>query len=169
MSEVKVITEENNKADIEEWFQQAKKQTLETLPEFIRHLMADYHHDYGTIVHAMTACAIATVWACDRTDQGGITGFQAGFLMWGFIRHWSFENNKTGLRILNYDDLLFPQYESKFDKTISPEVWECVQKQAREYLKGIDGKEPFTADSVVAHWKSIVDGKVPFGFTVKED
>lgn len=168
MSEVKVITEEDNKSDIEEWFKQAKKQTLDTLPDFIRHLMTDYHHDYGTIVHAMTACAIATVWACDRTEQGGITGFQAGFITWGFIRHWSFENNKTGLRIINYDDLLYPQYESRFEKAISPEIWESVQKEAHTRLEN-DGKEWFAHESVIAHWKSIVDGNVPFGFTVKED
>ena len=40
------ITEENNKADIDQWFQDAAKQTFDTLPEFIRHVMNDYVHDY---------------------------------------------------------------------------------------------------------------------------
>ena len=32
-----------------EWFANAKKQTLETLPAFMNHVLNDYCHDYGTI------------------------------------------------------------------------------------------------------------------------
>ena len=43
---VKEITEED-KETIAGWFASAKVQTCETLPEFIRHLMHDYRHDYS--------------------------------------------------------------------------------------------------------------------------
>lgn len=64
------------------WFDQARNQTLETLPKFTDQIM-NSHHDYNSVVHAIAACALATAYACDHSSNGGITGFQAGFVMWG--------------------------------------------------------------------------------------
>lgn len=164
--EKKVVTEENNRADIEEWFAAAPKQTFETLPAFIKHVMDDYYHDYGTVCHAISACAVATAWACDNMEgaYGGITGFQAGFVMWGFVRHWSKTSNKCGLKLVDYDDFLYPQYEYKHDKTISADVWERIQEQAKQNLV----ERNYADNRVIEHWESIVDGKVPFGYRVEE-
>ena len=152
----------------EQWFADADKITLETLPEFLRHLMEDYKHDYGTICHALSAGAIATMWAMNNHPQGGITGFQSGAVLWGVIKNWSYRSNKTGLRLIDYDDLLYPQYEDKFSKTISPNIWELLQKEAQKRLDK-DAVDTFNAaDSVVNHWKNIVAGVVPFGFKIKE-
>ena len=52
-----------------EWFEQAREQKLETLPEFMNHILNDYRHDYGTICHAISACALAAAWAADNSDQ----------------------------------------------------------------------------------------------------
>ena len=92
---MKTITEEMKIH--EEWYKQAKEQTLETLPAFLNHLINDYGHDYGTICHAIAAGAIGAAYALERSPQGGITGFQAGCIMWCFIRHWNYDHNKTGL------------------------------------------------------------------------
>lgn len=119
----------------EEWFKEAKEMTLEKLPEFLRHLMEDYQHDYGTICHALSAGAIATAWALDRHHNGGITGFQSGFVMWDFVRNWSFSSNKCGLKIVDYDNLLYPQYGYRFDKTMTKDIWESIQKQAKEKIE----------------------------------
>lgn len=151
-----------------EWFAEAKTQTLETLPDFISHVMNDYAHDYGTVCHAISACAVAAAWAANECDGacGGITGFQAGFVMWDFIKEWSYPNNKTALKIVNYDDMLYPQYERKFQKTMQKETWEGIQKAAKENLSA---KEKFVHPDVEAHWKSIVDGQIPFGYTIEGD
>ena len=132
----KTISEEMNVQ--KEWYAKAKDMTLEELPDFLQHLMADYQHDYGTICHAMTAGALATMWAMDHTDQGGITGFQAGAIMWEFIRNWAYTDNKTSLKIINYDDFLYPQYGHKFDKTMSAETWATIQKEAAAKIKEAD-------------------------------
>lgn len=150
-----------------EWFANAKKQTLETLPAFMKHVLNDYCHDYGTICHAISACAIAAAWAADGSEQGGITGFQAGFVMWDVIRQWRYPSNKCGLKIIDYDNMLFPQYEYKFsDKEIPQSTWESLQKQAEELLRE---EKPYAHETVIEHWQSIIDGNVPFGYTVKED
>lgn len=148
-----------------EWFEQARKQTVETLPKFIRHIMCDYKHDYGTVCHAVAACALAGMWAADNTEQGGITGFQSGFVMWDIVKQMCYTGNKCGLKITNYDDFLYPQYEEKFDRKISKRIWESLQKEAEYQLKERAKAHP----TVKQHWQSIVDGHVPFGFKVEDE
>ena len=58
--------------------------------------------DYGTVCHAIALSAVATAWAANKTAQGGITGFQAGAVMWEFIKNWSYSSNKTGMRLVDY-------------------------------------------------------------------
>ena len=151
----------------EEWFQQARKiETPEELAEFARHLLDDYVHDYGTVVRAVSAIALAGAWL--GANKEGITGFQAGFVMWDFVGNWSYPDNKIGLRIIDYDNILYPQYEGYFnDKIISPERWEAIQELAKEKLKGLD--DGYAACEVEKHWRSIANGVVPFGFRVKGD
>lgn len=162
----KILDEAKDRQEIDQWYAAAKKQTFNTLPDFIKHVMDDYVHDYGTVVHAITACAIATAWACDEMEgaRGGITGFQASFVMWCFIQHWIKENNKCGMRLLDYDDLLFPQYAYKFEKTLPPQNWAEIQKEARRLLDS----ESYATPYVREHWLSIANGNLPFGFKLEE-
>lgn len=146
----------------EQWYEEAKKQTTTTLPDFINHLMNDYEHDYGTCCHAIAAGAIATSWAMNGVLN--ITGFQAGAVMWEYIQHWQYTSNKTGLKMIDYDYLLYPQYESHFDKQISAKKFELLQKEAKFLLSNPGGVE-----KVRAHWQSIVDGVIPFGYTIKKE
>jgi hypothetical protein len=152
------ITEESGVH--KQWYEDAKNQTVETLPEFIRHLTQDYEHDYGTICHAMSAAACASCWAINGTDQGGITGFQAGAVMWGFISHWMSKEGKP-LRLIDYSDMLYPQYEERF-KTISKDTLEYLQKEASTILAE---KDTMNAN-VRRHMEFISGGGVPFGFSV---
>lgn len=117
-----------------EWYRQARKETLETLPAFLNHLLTDYQHDYGTICHALAAGATAAAWAMNSAPQGGITGFQGGAVMWQFIREWNYSSNQSGLSIVDYDKLIYPQYADKFEKTISPEIWAKVQELAQKSI-----------------------------------
>lgn len=159
MKMVEKITEEQNVHQA--WYEEAKKVTVEALPEFVRKLTQDYGHDYGTICHAIAAAAVAAAHAVEHSPVGGITGFQGGAVMWEFIRHWQGIDGPT--RLMQYDDMLFPQMEHKF-RAISAETWEHLQKKAKENLSG---DRAFAHPDVVAHWKSIAKGKVPFGFAVE--
>ena len=149
-----------------EWFAKAANEihTPEDLTNFAKELFENYQHDYGTVCHAVSALALAGAWLGTKIE--GITSFQAGFVMWDFIKEWKFSNNECGLRIINYDDMLYPQYEGKFtSKTINPWQWNKLQELAKKKLE----EELGVVESVRAHWQSIVDGKVPFGYIVKED
>ena len=165
MKEKIIITEEMHLE--KEWFKKAANQTFETLPDFMNHIMNDYCHDYGTVCHAIATCAIAAAHAANNTNGacGGITGFQASFVMWDFIKQWQYSSNKTGLKIIDYDDMLYPQNGYKFSKTMSESLWREIQKQAKEELKNRQN----VAEIVVKHWQNIVNGKVPFGYAAVED
>lgn len=155
------------KEEIQQWEEEAKKQTMESISDFIYKLM-DNKHSYDSICDAITLGAVATAYAMNRHKNGGITGFQAGFVMWGFIRHWNHEHNKVGLRLVNYDDFLYPQYVDNHQKTISKDVWKNLQREAKTLIEeNKDSK--YVSSDVYKHWVTIVNGRVPFGYVVKED
>lgn len=143
-------------------YKEAREQTAETIGDFIKHVMNDYHLDYSTVCFAVAASAIAAVHAADNQEHGGITGWQAGYIMFEIIRQMNYPNNKCGLRIINYDDMLFPQYGYKFEKTIDPDTFMALQEEALIRLKNHDAHP-----AVINHWKSIADGVVPFEYEIK--
>ncbi len=121
-----------------EWEKKACEVTIDTLPEFLKELSEKYSHDYGTICHAVAIAAIAAAEAMNKSDQGGITGFQAGAVMWEFVRSWNNSGNKTGLRLMDYDNFLYPQYSDHFEKTLPPSAWESIQGEAAKNIKEAD-------------------------------
>lgn len=153
----------SKKERYEKWYAEAKKQTIETLPTFMERILNE-PQDYGSIVEAIAACAIGAAWAADHSDNGGISGFQANGVMWRFIQSWMCLQDSCALRLIDYDKMLYPQYEDEFTKkTINKETWDAMQKKATElWLKGSG------AESVRDHWRSIMEGNVPFGYKVKD-
>jgi hypothetical protein len=161
--ERKVVTEESGIH--KEWYERAKKvSTIAELTAFATEMREDYQHDYGTICHAITATAIAAMWAVERSPQGGITGFQASCIMWGLIDHWNVFD-KGPKRMVCYRNMLYPQYADKFDKLISQETWEYLQEEAAKEIKEAH-PQINVASPVYQHWQSIVAGQVPFGYRV---
>jgi len=152
----------------EQWFAEAKDVTLDTLVDFMRRVVDGYVHDYGTVVHAISACALAAAYAADKMPgaRGGITGFQAGFVMWNFVRNWL--GRKSPMRLIDYADMLYPQYRHKFvEQTVDPATWKFLQDEAGRLL--FAERNNLAHPDVVAHWKSIAAGHVPFGYVVRED
>lgn len=158
----KQITEEMNLH--KQWYKDAKEQTLETLPAFLKEL-SEHKHDVGTIVHAITASALAAAFAMNASPQGRISVCQGWFVTVQFIFNLWYTTNKCGLRILDYDDMLYPRNEVLFRKTITSKVWESLQEEAKNKLE----KESAHAHpDTIVHWQSIVDGVVPFGYEVTD-
>ena len=149
----------------ESWHKEAKHiKTPEEFTDFYNRLMNEYGHDYGTMVDAIGAIALAA--ASMGAHKMGITGFQAGCVMWDFIQNWTYKNNECGLKLIDYDDMLYPQYEYKFEKYIDKHTFTKLREEAM--VKLINDKN-YAHPDVVNHWKSIINGKVPFGYKIKED
>lgn len=142
---------------------EAKEQTLETLPEFLKKISTQYQHDYGTVCHGVAMAAVAAAWAFDKGPSGGITGFQAGAVMWQFIRQWN--GMKGPCKIVKYEDMLYPQNQDRFcSKTLDRSTWQYLQEQAAARI----AEAPTAHPRVMGHWKAIVFGVVPFGYTVED-
>lgn len=156
---MKTITEEDNLHN--DWYEQAEDIDASNIGAFVSNLTEYYEHDYGTICHAAAASAVAGAHAVDNSNQGGITGFQAGAIMWQFIQKWM--NYEGPMTLIQWDNMLFPQYASLFDKTISAQTWERLQDLAK---KNLEKGEEYVSPRVRAHWQSIVDGIPPFGYRV---
>ena len=144
------------------WFAEARKMTEEELPDFYARIIHGYNNDYGTACHAVAACALAAAWAACKDI--GLTGFQAGFVMWDFIRNWTKTGNVCGLKLVDYDDMLYPQYEYKFEKTVPRDNWEDIKRQAIKNLK----ESPDAHPEVIKHWNKIANGEVPFGYQIAD-
>ena len=151
---------ETDKDVIKSWYEQ----DIESVDAFIEKLNTEYNHDYGTICHAIAAVAVQAAKQMNKQSQGGITGFQAGAVMWEFVKHWM--HLEGPMRLVQYDHMLYPQYFEKFDQVISPDIWKNLQTKAMENLIKA-GNGDMVHENVVAHWKSIVNGVVPFGYVVQ--
>lgn len=156
----KIITEKDGAH--EDWYKRASDMTLDKLPAFLKELCDGYGHDYGTICHAVAAAALAAAHVIDQSPNGGITGFQAGAVMWEFVRHWLHEDGPMSL--VKYQDLLYPQYEHNF-KTISRATADWIKAEAKKLLKMQERTHP----DIKAHWERIAKGEIPFGLGVGED
>lgn len=159
------ITEE--KGVHKQWYDEARDiKTPTQLADFATRLLGDYEHDYGTICHAAAALAIAGASVVEHDpQQGGLTGFQGSAVSWQFLQGWERWNPETflGVRMLKYDDLLYPQYEFQFC-TVPESVWTKVRARAEDLLKTRTDDE--VAPRVRAHWESIALGHVPFGLEI---
>lgn len=137
--------------------------TFEDLTAFLKDVEENYGNGYGDAPRAIAQAALAVAW--HLADVYGITGFQAGCVMWDFICDWNYSSNKCGLKIVDYDDMLYPQCGYKFEKTIRADVWRDIQEEAKKRLADSDYAHP----NVKAHWERIVAGEIPFGYTVSDD
>ena len=136
---------------------------IEELADLIKEVETKFNYDYGVAPRCIGA--VSAVVANYLSYKMGITSFQAGCAMWDFIQSYIYTSNKCGLKLVDYDNMLYPQCDYKFEKTISKETWELLQKQAKENL---EKDSDFAVKAVVEHWKSIVNGNAPFGYVVEE-
>lgn len=162
------MTKENQDEELtklkESWYEEARKQTTETLSEFIKKLCTQ-NHDYNTICYACAAGALASAYAINKSSKGGITGFQAQAIMWEFLAEWLYEQNKP-LKLVRYENLLYPQYAGEFQNKISKEAGDWLKEKAISLLKEEEDNK-YLDPKVREHWEHIANGELPFGFTIK--
>ena len=159
-----LVTEESKIQ--EQWYKEAHDMTPEKLEEFVTKLTEKYIHDYGTVCHAVAAAALGAAHAVGKKE--GITGFQAGCIMWSFIQEWMHIEGPA--KLIQYEDMMYPQYEEKFDKRITKETHEWLIENAKKRLRDAAAtKDMMASSSVIEHWEKIASGWVPFGFRVDED
>jgi hypothetical protein len=116
--------------------------------------LTERQHDYGTCVYAMSMSALAAFYYVSH--KLGVTGFQAGCADMDFIKRT--RGMEGGFRILNYGDLLYPQYCNRdhfpdhVDLLANPDIRKGLREKARERLAEKTHAHP----NVKAHWERLV-------------
>lgn len=158
----KPFVSEDDKDIIDNWYKRAREVTPKTFGDFINELLHGYDLDYGAKIHAAAACTIAMFIACD--DIFSFSSFQYGAAVMQILYKLNYPCNETGIRVIDYDNMLYPQHENKF-RSIRQNTWELLRKRADELI----AERQLTADpSVLNHWKSISLGIVPFGYYISD-
>ena len=150
----------------EGWFKAAKKCRLDdgSLAKFIDHLKNDYLHDYGTSARATSAAVFATANAFARHE--GLTGFQWSCVAMDVLGQMCFPDNKLGFTVIDYDDLLYPQYEYRFtERKISAEGAKQLKQEASRKIAESDG---MVHPDVMAWWQKLANGQFPEWLMVEE-
>ncbi len=144
-----------------------KMKEIKTNDDFFQFIetVKNGQHGYGTICVGIAQAMIATLEHINRSENGGITGFQASCVGWEVVKKtMMFGDGPVSMRI--YENMLYPQYQDKFEKFLEHETWVWIQDEARKKYSELK-EDSLCVESVRSHLKSIVDGQVPFGYTVK--
>jgi len=146
------------------WMDRARKVKPETLNDFLKEVHDAIPLSYGNICHKIAIASLAAAYSFENSDQGGITGFQSGAVMWGFVCAWTRDYDPQ--KFIHYKDMLYPQMDYKFT-TISQETFAWLQAEAKKSLADDNSGLGMHPD-VVRHQKEIVAGKIPFGYTLED-
>lgn len=138
----------------------------ESMDALLKELIETYEYDYGSICQMIGLYAVLAARKADQSEAGGITGFQANGVMWEFIQKWM--HIKGAMRLVNYNDMLYPQYEEEFQKFISCDTANWLKETAQKKLDEIKTADYDVSETVIEHWMSIAAGMIPFGYKVKE-
>ena len=170
MAEKIVVTEEMHPE--KEWFAEARKQTVETLPAFIKQSLSLFLNSIPIIfIHGF----LKPILVLRVQEQVVVNQSQTAFVV--------------GLRPLT-DEIPHDEASLKTgDATIRSVIGSpssrnsargngmndraivmviVAHEMVDEASEGYPDKHPVHPD-VIAHWKSIVDGHVPFGYSVLDD
>jgi len=141
--------------------------STDELAEFIN-FIGNYPLDYGTVVYAQCAAMLAAQRVMNNGEQGGITDFQAGFIGWEMVEQFMHVGT-CGLSIVDWENMLYPQYAERFEKTIHRKTFETLQDKAKERLAEAETAGIGLHPEVRKHMESIVNGEVPFGYVIRDN
>lgn len=120
---------------------------------FVNKLIGGYEHDFGTSLRALACVVNATI----RFYGGGLTNFQAGYLMWKILETTFHIKDRVGLQLLKYEDLLYPQLLYHFEHELTKVQHDTLIGLAKQHLI----EYPTACDEVRKHWEKIASGWLP--------
>ena len=152
------ISESEDRAVWEGWFKEAQKCKLEdgSLQKFLDHLKNDYQFDYGTSARATAAAAFATANAF--ASYIGLTGFLWSCAAMDILGKMCFPHNKLGYKVIDYDNLLYPQYQDRFTEN---KISEAGAERLKQEAQNLIDEGGLVHHDVLAWWKRLAGGNIP--------
>ena len=147
----------------QKWKEESEKLDIDSLGPWIKDITLNTKHDYNTVAEAVVAATLAASDTVGKTL--GITAFQHGWAGGQVLLRFQYSTNKAGIKIIDFDNMLYPQYGDRFDRTIDQNTWSSLQKEAKRLLS--ERGEDCHPD-VKEHWQSIADGIIPFKYKLED-
>ena len=150
----------------EGWFEKAKECRFDdgSLKNLLDHIANDYNLDYGTQAKATAAVAFAA--ASAFANEARLTHFQWEAASMDLLGRMMCPFNKLGYEFLDYDDLMYPQYEYRFtERKISAAGAKKLKEEAQKMLDKDGGY--YAAPYVRDWWKKLARGEFPSWLIVK--
>lgn len=147
-----------------ELFRLGHWQNVNEFHPFIAYIRDFRYHNYGTMIEGVVTAMMATFKHVSR----GLTGYQAGCIAGEVARR--IEGIRGPFKFLRYEFLLLPHNDDFFKKQIEPETQEWLIEEAKRMIKECnpENKDP-TATKLRDHLQKIIDGSLPFGYSVMEN
>lgn len=142
-----------------------KVTNLDDLEELILNVQ-NRRQTHSTACHGAMAVMIAAFNVIQNTFN--LSEYQRGCVGWEVVKEFMILDKNAPAQLLDFSNMLYPHGEEKFSRTITRKNWEWIQKQAQKKIDGVNKSEAPHSAKTFDHWKSIVDGNVPFGFDVVE-
>lgn len=146
----------------EEWYAAAEQQTAESIGGFIRALASTKCEEKNGNIEMALASMVAALNVLEKEYGYKFSQVQKECMAIEIQRALGLLQSKAGVHVLDYDDMLDWRLQIFFANLIGESAWETLQKEAARRLE----KWPEADEKDRVHWQSIVDGKVPFGYTV---
>lgn len=74
------------------------------------------------------------------------------------------------MRLIDYDNMLYPQYESQFGMTISKDLMGNLIEEAKNLIAEHESNSrSFVHTKILVHWKKIARCIPPFGYKVVDE
>jgi len=137
-----------------DWYKEVNTLTSKAkLDKFIKKLMTEYQHDFGTSLRALAVVVNATI----RYYGKGLTKLQAMFLLFTLMRKTFELDDKVGLQIVQYENIFLPETLSHFKFAIEKGQHETIMDMAKGYLKKYTEADKDVQD----HWVKLANGWLP--------
>jgi len=160
-----------DKEAVDHFRRAAEYRSLDDMGAFIKHIVTDYRHrDLRSVI---TTCFLTVYHAIDKFMMSQYDNeivyksdcgmFPVDLVVEDFVR-WLEEETGEPMDLVKIGRMLYAQNEEHCDKKLHDDDFAWMQKEAEKHLKGGHGSKENKK-----HWQSIVDGKVPFGYTLWGD
>lgn len=151
------MSEEKNSPLYEEWKAKADAvQNLEDFKAFFKEL-TEHNQSYDSVVWACSLISVAAFKAFNRSPQGGITGFQLGYVGGGYLRE--IMHLQGPVFMLKAEDLLLPHKAHNYIARLDKESHTWLRETAKERLA--DPELQDIDDDFKEHYQKLAEGWLP--------
>lgn len=154
--------------DMKIWVEQSYKTELADLPVFIQNIIDGYEHTSMSkinLVNAAVACLVKKFYENQIIDMTDAEVDQSKWI----ITKMLFPNVGDGpISILKWNNILSPTSEPYF-RSIYRSIFMDIQDSARLLIRSHEEGRNQYDEALLAHLRSIVDGVVPYGYSIVED